>query len=77
MPKPIVFQFGKSEITFTMSKLDRSKLYGFKELKALDEKDEVCEHVTLAGGAAYALHYTDFSPDRKEPLACNVRVSES
>lgn len=49
MPKPIVFQLGESEITFTMSKVDRSKLYGFKELKALDEKDEICELATLAG----------------------------
>ena len=49
MPKPIVFQRGESEITFTMSKVDRSKLDAFKELKALDEKDEVLERVTLAG----------------------------
>ncbi|MGI9474172.1 MAG: hypothetical protein ACR2NZ_21710 [Rubripirellula sp.] len=32
-----------------MSKVDRSKLYGFKEVKALNEADETCELATLAG----------------------------
>ena len=49
MPKPLVFQLGESEIRFTMSKIDRSKLYGYKELKVLDDQDESCQLATLAG----------------------------
>lgn len=49
MPKPLVFQLGEREIRFAMNKIDRSKLYGYKELKALDENDQVCQLATLAG----------------------------
>jgi hypothetical protein len=49
MAKPLVFDFGGQEIAFSMSKVDRSKLYGFKELEALDEQGRKCELATLAG----------------------------
>ncbi len=49
MAKPLVFQFNGNEIAFSMSKVDRSKLYGFKELDVLDEQGGKCELATLAG----------------------------
>lgn len=49
MPRPLVFQLGESEFSFTLKKVDRSKLYGFKEVKALNESEEKCELATLAG----------------------------
>lgn len=49
MAKPLRFQLGESEVALEMNKVDRSKLYGFKEIQALDEADEACELATLAG----------------------------
>ena len=49
MAKPLVFDFGGKEIALSMSKVDRSKLYGFKELDVLDEEGRKCELATLAG----------------------------
>lgn len=49
MAKPLVFQLGESEASFAMTKVDRSKLYGFKEIEALDESDQKCVLATLAG----------------------------
>lgn len=49
MAKPLVFEFGGQEIAFSMSKVDRSKLYGFKELDVLDDDGSKCELATLAG----------------------------
>lgn len=49
MAKPLVFQLGDRELSLAMSKVDRSKLYGFKEIQALNEQDEVCDLATLAG----------------------------
>ncbi len=48
MPKGLIFQFGKQQVSFQMTKIDRSKLYGFKESEVLDENDKQCELVTLA-----------------------------
>jgi hypothetical protein len=49
MAKPLVFQLGESEFSLTLKKVDRSKLYGFKEVQALDDSDDPCELATLAG----------------------------
>lgn len=49
MAKPLVFHLGECEFSFTLQKVDRSKLYGFKEVKALDDSDQSCELATLAG----------------------------
>ncbi|MEL6105606.1 MAG: hypothetical protein AAFU85_06205 [Planctomycetota bacterium] len=49
MPKPLVFQMGDRDIAFNMSKVDRSKLYGYKEVKALNDDDSECDLATLAG----------------------------
>jgi hypothetical protein len=46
--KPLVFQFGDREIAFTLNKVDRSKLYGYKETEVLDEDGQRCELATLA-----------------------------
>lgn len=49
MAKPLVFKFGGGEAAFQLSKIDRSKLYGYKELEVLDQKGRRCELATLAG----------------------------
>jgi hypothetical protein len=46
--KPLVFQFDGGEISFTLTKIDRSKLYGYKEVEVLDDQDRKCELATLA-----------------------------
>lgn len=48
MAKPLVFQFGDRDIAFSMNKVDRSKLYGFKEMEVLADNGEVCDLATLA-----------------------------
>ncbi len=48
MAKPLVFNFNGSEVSFQMAKVDRAKLYGFKELEVLDEQGRKCELATLA-----------------------------
>lgn len=48
MAKPLVFQFDRSVISFTFTKIDRSKLYGYKEVEVLDDQDRKCELATLA-----------------------------
>ena len=48
MPKPIVFSFEGSESTFGMNKVDRSRLYGYKEMEVLDDDGQPCELATLA-----------------------------
>ncbi|HEV3024292.1 MAG TPA: hypothetical protein VGX76_17575 [Pirellulales bacterium] len=49
MAKPLVFQFGDRDLAFTMNKVDRSKLYGYKEVEALDDLGRRCELATLTG----------------------------
>lgn len=49
MPRSLVFQLGDRDYSFKMAKVDRSKLYGYKQLKVLDESDQQCELATLAG----------------------------
>ena len=49
MAKPLVFHFGEGDIAFALSKIDRSRLYGYKEVEALDEQGRRCELATLAG----------------------------
>lgn len=64
MPKPLVFNFCGQDISFALEKVDRSKLYGFKEVEALDAQNRKCQLVTLAddgrtvvgsGGIAFSL----------------------
>jgi hypothetical protein len=49
MAKPLVFQFDGRSLAFSLSKVDRSKLYGYKETEVVDEKNARCELATLAG----------------------------
>ena len=49
MAKPLVFLFGDVELSFHLNKVDRSKLYGYKDLEAIDEDGQRCELATLAG----------------------------
>lgn len=46
--KPLRFRFNDEEVTFDMIKVDRSKLYGFKELEVSDDAGRTCELATLA-----------------------------
>ena len=48
MPRTLSFTLGENQIDFEMHKVDRSRLYGFKELQVLDEQGESCELTTLA-----------------------------
>ncbi|HZN37021.1 MAG TPA: hypothetical protein VFB80_24490 [Pirellulaceae bacterium] len=48
MAKPLVFQWGDRQLSFQMNKVDRAKLYGFKESEVLDDKGQKCELATLA-----------------------------
>lgn len=48
MAKPLVFQFGKRELAFDMNKVERAKLYGYKETLVIDEDGDPCELATLA-----------------------------
>ncbi len=49
MAKPLVFKFNGGDVAFQLNKIDRSKLYGYKELEALDAQGGKCELATLAG----------------------------
>ncbi|MEM7782849.1 MAG: hypothetical protein AAF623_05815 [Planctomycetota bacterium] len=46
--KAIQFEYSGSPIEFRMLKVDRSKLYGYKDLEVLDELGNPCELTTLA-----------------------------
>ena len=48
MAKPLVFQWRDRQISFQMAKVDRARLYGFKESEVLDEQGKRCELATLA-----------------------------
>jgi hypothetical protein len=48
MAKPLVVQFAGKEIALSLSKVERSDLYGFVEIETLDEKGRKCSHATLA-----------------------------
>ena len=48
MPRSLVFQFKDSQIGFVPEKVDRSKLYGYIDVEALDNKGRKCVLATLA-----------------------------
>ena len=63
MGKALVFAYGNADLAFDPIKIDRSVLYGFKELEVLDDRGQRCELATLAddgktvvgrGGVTYA-----------------------
>ena len=48
MAKPRIVRYGGGELAFTLNKVDRARLYGYKETEVLDEQDRKCELATLA-----------------------------
>jgi hypothetical protein len=48
-PSRCSFLFKEQLFSFQLGKVDRSKLYGFKEIEAVDEQQRVCELATLCG----------------------------
>ncbi len=48
MARPLVFQLGDRSLALQTNKIDRSRLYGYKELEAVDDKGQRCELATLA-----------------------------
>lgn len=48
MPKLLNFSFAGEESAFAITKIDRSKLYGYKEAEILDENESRCEFAVLA-----------------------------
>ena len=68
MPRALVLKFRNKDIICTPEKVDRSKLYGFIDVEALDSKGRKCTLATLAedgrtivgiGGSAFGV----LSPD--------------
>ena len=49
MAKALVFKFGKSELSFGYSKVDRKKLYGFVDEEVVDGTGQGCQLATLGG----------------------------
>jgi hypothetical protein len=48
MAKPLLFQFQGVQVEYLMSKVDRAKLYGYKELEVIDEQGTKCDMGILA-----------------------------
>lgn len=48
MARPLILRYGQQEVAFQLNKVDRSRLYGFKEREVLDETERLCELATLA-----------------------------
>lgn len=48
MPRPLVFRYGDDELAFQLNKIDRTKLYGSKDVEVLDDQERKCELATLA-----------------------------
>jgi hypothetical protein len=48
LAKPLVVEFDGLNIEFEMNKIDRAKLYGYKEVEVLDEQGVKCEVAILA-----------------------------
>jgi hypothetical protein len=46
--KPLILQLGDTDFSFTLNKVDRSKLYGYKEMEVVAEDGQRCELATLA-----------------------------
>lgn len=48
MAKPLVFELGGKQIAVSLTKVDRSSLYGYVETEALDDRGRPCTLATLA-----------------------------
>ena len=82
MARKLIFSFEGETLSFEMQKVDRSRLYGFKDLEVLDENGNPCELATLAddgktligkGGTGIGYLTADGNWSNKEQLeAVNV-----
>ncbi|MFP6677068.1 MAG: hypothetical protein VB878_18430 [Pirellulaceae bacterium] len=48
MAKSLIFRWNGEDISSEINKVDRSKLYGYKETEVVDEQGDLCEIATLA-----------------------------
>lgn len=48
MPRSLIFHLGETEFSVALNKVDRRKLYGYKDVEAIDESETACELATLA-----------------------------
>lgn len=83
MARPLTFHFGDSDVAFEMNKIDRSRLYGFKEVEVQDEDGQQCSLATLAsdgrtivGKGGTALGYIDASGNWADKSALKPVNSE-
>lgn len=86
MARPLTFDYQGSEIAFNMLKVDRAKLYGFKEVEVLDDEGQKCNLATLAsdgrtivgkGGAAQGyVNSEGLWSDKSELKPVNVEGQE-
>ena len=75
MAKPIVFQWGDMDLSFSLAKIDRSKLYGYKEVEVLDEDGNRCELATLADDGRDYEQFDESEPSpRRVPTNVTPRV---
>jgi hypothetical protein len=49
MAKPLVVEFQGQTVNLDLSKIDRTKLYGYVDTEVVDESGKVCELATLLG----------------------------
>lgn len=83
MARQLTFHYGDSDVAFEMNKIDRSRLYGFKEVEVLDEDGQQCSLATLAsdgrtivGKGGTALGYVDAAGNWAEKSALKPVDSE-
>ncbi|MCP5496339.1 MAG: hypothetical protein H7A23_17470 [Leptospiraceae bacterium] len=48
MAQPLAVEFDKKQFVFQLQKIDRSQLYGFKDIETLDEEGKPCNLATIA-----------------------------
>lgn len=61
MAKELAFSFQGEPSSFAISKIDRSKLYGYKEPEILDENESPCEFAVLADDGSTLIGGGDIS----------------
>src|SRR5271154_6533634 len=49
MAKPLVVEFAGESVNMSLSKIDRTRLYGYVDTEVLDETGKPCELGTLLG----------------------------
>ncbi|MCP5497098.1 MAG: hypothetical protein H7A23_21295 [Leptospiraceae bacterium] len=49
MAQPLAIEFDKKQFLFQLQKIDRSQLYGYKDIETFDEEGKPCNLATIAG----------------------------